>query len=53
MLCFRRMRSLQKFAAVHASIYNLFNSERSLNSRPKSKLNHAASLTEWRGLCAT
>ena len=30
MLRFRHMRSLQKFAAVHASIYNLFNQERSL-----------------------
>jgi putative transposase len=36
---FRRMRSLQKFAAVHASIYNLLNSERSLQSRPNFKLN--------------
>ena len=33
MLRFRRVRSLQKFAAVHASVYNLFNSERSLTSR--------------------
>jgi putative transposase len=52
MLRFRRMRSLQKFASVHASIYNLFNSERSLNSRSNFKLNRAAALTEWRGLCA-
>ncbi len=49
---FRRMRSLQKFAAVHASIYNLFNSERNLCSRPNFKLNRAAALAEWRGLCA-
>lgn len=33
MLWFRRMRSLQKVAAVHASVNNLFNSERSLSSR--------------------
>ncbi|WP_460274773.1 IS6 family transposase [Celeribacter sp. ULVN23_4] len=52
MLRFRRMRSLQKFAAVHASIYNLFNLERSLSSRPNFKLNRAAALAEWRGLCA-
>ncbi|KUJ78781.1 transposase [Ruegeria marisrubri] len=52
MLRFRRMRSLQKFAAVHASVYNLFNSERSLSSRSHFKLNRAAALTEWRGLCA-
>ncbi|MXU66882.1 DDE-type integrase/transposase/recombinase, partial [Oceanomicrobium pacificus] len=51
MLRFRRMRSLQKFAAVHASFYNLFNSERSLTSRSNFKLNRAAALAEWRGLC--
>ncbi len=52
MVRFRRMRSLQKFAAVHASIYNLFNWERSFCSRPNFKLNRAAALAEWRGLCA-
>ncbi|MEW2915123.1 IS6 family transposase, partial [Leisingera sp. JC11] len=52
MLRFRRMRSLQKFAAVHASIYNHFNSERSLTSRANFKQNRAAALAEWRGLCA-
>ena len=52
MLRFRQMRSLQKFAAVHASVLNLFNSERSLSSRPDFKLNRAAALAEWRGLCA-
>jgi putative transposase len=52
MLRFRRMRSLQKFAAVHTSIYNLFNSERSFNSRPNFKLNRTAALAERRGLCA-
>ncbi len=31
MLRFRRMRSLQKFAAVHASVSNHFNQERSLS----------------------
>ena len=52
MLRFRRMRSLQKFASVHASINNHFNHERSLSSRPLFKANRAAALTEWRGLCA-
>jgi putative transposase len=52
MLRFRRMRSLQKFAAVHASVYNHFNQERTLSSRPNFKLNRAAALAEWRGLCA-
>ena len=51
MLRFRRMRSLQKFASVHASICNLFNSERSLYSRPNFKLNRAATLSEWRQIC--
>ena len=51
-LRFRRMRSLQKFAAVHASVYNHFNQERSLSTRPNFKLNRAAALAEWRGLCA-
>ncbi len=52
MLRFRRMRSLQKFAAVHASVSNHFNQERSLYSRTIFKLNRAAALTEWRGICA-
>ncbi|WP_347309959.1 IS6 family transposase [Defluviimonas sp. SAOS-178_SWC] len=51
MLRFRQMRSLQKFATVHASVYNLFNTERSLASRHLFKRNRAAALAEWRGLC--
>ncbi len=50
---FRRMRSLQKFASVHASVYNHFNQERSLSSRDIFKLKRAAALREWRGLCAS
>jgi len=52
MLRFRRMRSLQKFASVHASVYNHFNQERSLSTRTNFKLNRAAALAEWRGLGA-
>ena len=52
MLRFRRMRSLQKFAAIHASIHNLFNAERALYSRDNFKANRTAALLEWRGLCA-
>jgi putative transposase len=52
MLRFRRMRSLQKFASVHASVTNHFNQERSLSSRSLFKANRAAALAEWRGLCA-
>jgi putative transposase len=50
MLRFRRMRSLQKFVAVHASVHNHFNQERHLYSRSNFKLNRAAALAEWRGL---
>ena len=49
---FRSMRSLQKFAAVHASVSNHFNQERSLYSRANFKLNRAAALSEWRQLGA-
>jgi putative transposase len=52
MLRFRRMRTLQKFVAVHASVHNHFNAERHLYSPSNCKLNRATPLTEWRGLCA-
>jgi putative transposase len=52
MLRFRRMRSLQKFAAVDASVSNHFNQERSLSSRHLFKANRAAALAEWRQLGA-
>jgi len=52
MLRFRRIRSLQKLASVHASVTNHFNSERSLSSRSLFKQNRAVALAEWRGLCA-
>ena len=52
MLRFRRLRSLQKFAAVHSSVYNHFNQERHLCSRDNFKLNRAAALAQWRQLGA-
>jgi putative transposase len=52
MLRFRRMRNLQKFASVQASVTNNFNQERSLSSRPLFKASRDAPLAEWRGLCA-
>ncbi len=45
---FRRMRSLQMFAAVHSSVHNLFNRERHLYSRRNFKLFRTAALEEWR-----
>lgn len=46
---FRRMQSLQLFTAVHASVFNHFNLERSFYSRANFKKNRAAALAEWRG----
>lgn len=52
MLRGRRMPSLRKSASLHASVCNRFNQERSLPKRNDFKLNRAAALEEWRGLCA-
>ncbi|MGB2933339.1 MAG: DDE-type integrase/transposase/recombinase [Methyloceanibacter sp.] len=49
---FRDMKTLQKFAAAHASIHNHFNHDRHLNSRNTFKQNRAAALAEWRQLAA-
>ncbi|NBT30708.1 MAG: IS6 family transposase, partial [Rhodobacteraceae bacterium] len=46
MLRFRRMRSLQMFVSVHASVTNHFNADRSLSSRSIFKKNRAAALAE-------
>ena len=52
MLKFRRMRSLQKFVSIHASVFNHFNKERHLNSRKTYKVQREAALIEWQQLCA-
>ena len=39
MLCFRQMKSLQKFVAVHSSVHNHFNKERHLYTRCNFKQN--------------
>ncbi len=52
MQLFRRLRSLQMFVSIHASVTNHFNSERSLTSRSNFKLNRTAALAEWRQLLA-
>ena len=49
---FRTPATLQKFAAVHASVHNHFNQERHLNTRKNFKLNRSAALAEWRQLSA-
>ena len=49
---FRDMKTLQKFAAAHASIHNHFNLARHLNGREVFKQNRAAALAAWRELVA-
>ena len=49
---FRDIKTLQKFAATHASIHNHFNQERHLYNRDNFKLNRSAALAEWRQLAA-
>lgn len=52
MLRFRQMKSLQKFASVHASLHNHFNSERHLVDRQTYKTLRSAALAEWQSLAA-
>nr|WP_240654792.1 transposase [Croceicoccus ponticola] len=52
MLRFRQMKSLQKFASVHASIHNLFNSERHLVDRQTYKTRRSAAFAEWQNLAS-
>jgi len=49
---FRQMRSLQKFAATHASVHNHFNHDRSLERRARFKDLRNSALAEWRQLLA-
>ncbi len=49
---FRDVKTLQKFASVHASIYNHFNQDRHLTRRDIFKQNRSAALAEWRQLAA-
>ena len=46
MLRFRRMKSLQKFASVHANVHTHFNSERHLLDRQTFKARRSAALAE-------
>src|SRR5665648_130996 len=49
---FRDIKTLQKFAAAHASIHNHSNHDRHLNRRDIFKQNRSAALAEWRQLAA-
>lgn len=50
MLRFRRMKSLQKFASVHASFHDHLNQERHLGDRETFKARRSAALAEWQSL---
>ena len=52
MLRFRRMKTLQTFASVHASFHNHFNQERHLVDRQTYKGRRSAALAEWRTVAA-
>ena len=49
---FRDIKTLQKIAAVHASIHNHFNHQRHLTRRDVFKQHRTAALAEWRQLAA-
>ena len=49
---FGDVKTLQKIAAVHASIRNHFNQDRHLNRRDTFKQIRSAALAEWRQLAA-
>ena len=50
MLRFRRMKTLQKFSSVHASVHIHFNQERHLISRDLYRERRSAALAEWRAV---
>ena len=52
MLRFRRMKTFQKFASVHANVANHFSAERHLVSRQEYKLHRSAALAKWQSLVA-
>jgi putative transposase len=49
---FRDIKTLQKFAAVHASIHNHSNLDRHLTRRDDFKKSRVAALAQWRELAA-
>lgn len=49
---FRQMKSLQKFASVHASLHNHFQLERHLVDRQTFKQRRSAAWAEWQNLVA-
>src|ERR1700712_5631088 len=52
MIRFRRMKTLQKFASVHANVHNHFNLERHLVDRNTYKERRSAALAQWQSLAS-
>ena len=52
MVRFRQMKSLQKFASVHANVHNHFNLERHLVDRRTFKERRTTALADWRHIAA-
>jgi putative transposase len=52
MLRFRQMKTLQKFASVHANVHNHFNLDRHLVDRQTYKERRSAALAEWQVLAS-
>jgi putative transposase len=52
MLRFRQMKTLQKFASVHANVHNHFNLDSHLTDRQTYKIARSAALAEWQNLIA-
>ncbi|MBB5716915.1 hypothetical protein FHS94_003787 [Sphingomonas aerophila] len=52
MLRFRQMKTLQKFASVHANVHNHFCLERHLVDRLTYKERRSAALAEWQSLAS-
>jgi putative transposase len=48
----RSVKSLQKFATIHASIHNHSNQERHLYCRQNFKDNRSATLSKWQQIAA-
>ena len=46
------MKTLQKFASVHANVHNHFNTERHLVDRQTYEARRSAVLAEWQSLMA-
>ncbi|WP_244624458.1 IS6 family transposase [Sphingomonas sp. So64.6b] len=52
MLRFRRMKTLQKFASVHANVHNHFSLERHIVDRQTFKERRSDALAEWQSLAS-